>query len=93
VADGERDRLRERIRDAKRRLASQGIYNGGKRPSASTSCSIAETRRLVPNAAETATIERMKAMRQDGATLRAIGAATGHGAKSVQRIMERVGRC
>jgi hypothetical protein len=31
-------------------------------------------------------IERMSAMRRDGATYRAIGAVTGHGPKSVQRI-------
>jgi hypothetical protein len=45
-----------------------------------------EVRRLVPNAAEQATIDRMKTKRQDGAPLRAIGAVTGHGPKSVQRI-------
>jgi DNA invertase Pin-like site-specific DNA recombinase len=33
VAEGERDRLRERIRDAKRHLASQGVFSGGKRRS------------------------------------------------------------
>jgi putative DNA-invertase from lambdoid prophage Rac len=32
VAENERDRIRERIRDVKRHLASQGRYNGGKRP-------------------------------------------------------------
>ena len=32
VAEGERDRIRERIRDAKRHLASQGVFSGGKRP-------------------------------------------------------------
>jgi DNA invertase Pin-like site-specific DNA recombinase len=32
VAENERDRIRERIRDVKRHLASQGIYGGGKRP-------------------------------------------------------------
>src|SRR3984885_8090079 len=31
VAEGERDRIRERIRDAKRHLASQGVFGGGKR--------------------------------------------------------------
>jgi hypothetical protein len=31
-------------------------------------------------------------MRRDGATLRAIGAVTGHAPKSVQRILERVSR-
>src|SRR5205085_3985418 len=32
VAENERDRIKERIRDVKRHLASQGVYNGGKRP-------------------------------------------------------------
>jgi DNA invertase Pin-like site-specific DNA recombinase len=32
VAENERDRIRERIRDVKRHLASQGVYGGGKRP-------------------------------------------------------------
>jgi hypothetical protein len=37
-------------------------------------------------------LRRMKAMRRDGAAYRAIGAVTGHGPKSVQRILERVKR-
>jgi Resolvase, N terminal domain len=32
VAEGERDRIRERIRDAKRHLTAQGVFSGGKRP-------------------------------------------------------------
>ena len=32
VAENERDRIRERIRDVKRHLAAQGVYGGGKRP-------------------------------------------------------------
>jgi putative DNA-invertase from lambdoid prophage Rac len=32
VAENERDRIRERIREVKRHLASQGVYGGGKRP-------------------------------------------------------------
>jgi hypothetical protein len=47
---------------------------------------------MVPNAAEMAVIGRMKAMRQGGATYRAIGAVLGHGPKSVQRILERMER-
>ena len=35
--------------------------------------------------------KRMQAMRKDGATYRAIGAVTGHGPRSVMRILERVG--
>ena len=47
-------------------------------------------RRIVPNEAEMAVIEQMKAMRRDGATYRAIGAVTGHQPTSVRRILERV---
>jgi putative DNA-invertase from lambdoid prophage Rac len=32
VAENERDRIRERIRDVKRHLASQGVYGDGKQP-------------------------------------------------------------
>jgi DNA invertase Pin-like site-specific DNA recombinase len=92
VAEGERDRLRERIRDAKRHLASQGVFSGGSRPFGFDVVLDGEVRRLVPNQAEQAVIARMKAMRRDGATLRAIGAVTGHGPKSVQRILERASR-
>jgi DNA invertase Pin-like site-specific DNA recombinase len=92
VAEGERDRLRERIRDAKRHLASQGIFSGGKRPFGFDIVLDGEDRKLVPNEAETTVIEQMKTMRQSGATLRAIGAVTGHGHKSVQRILERTSR-
>jgi hypothetical protein len=51
-----------------------------------------EVSRLVPNPVEMAVIERMQAMRKDGATYRAIGAVTGHGPKSVQRILDRMDR-
>ena len=92
VAEGERDRIRERIRDAKRHLASQGVYSGGKRPFGYDIVLDGDISRFVPNVAEMAVIERMKAMRRDGATYRAIGAVTGHGPKSVQRILERMER-
>jgi putative DNA-invertase from lambdoid prophage Rac len=32
VAESERDRIRERVREAKRHRVSQRLYNGGKRP-------------------------------------------------------------
>jgi hypothetical protein len=56
-----------------------------------TSCSMARCAAWFPNVAEQAVIVRM-VIRQDGATLRAIGAVTGHGPKSVQRILERASR-
>ena len=89
-AEGERDRIRERIRDAKRHLASQRIFSGGRRPFGSDIVMDGETPRLVPNPAEMAVIERMRAMRKNGETFRAIGAVTGHGPMSVRRILERV---
>ena len=88
-AEGERDRIRERIRDAKRHLASQRIFSGGRRPFGSDIVMDGETPRLVPNPAEMAVIERMRAMRKNGETFRAIGAVTGHGPMSVRRILER----
>jgi putative DNA-invertase from lambdoid prophage Rac len=90
VAEGERDRIRERIRDAKRHLTSQGIYSGGKRPFGYDIILDGDVSRLVPNAAEMGAIERMEDMRCAGATYRAIGAITGHGPRSVKRILERV---
>jgi putative DNA-invertase from lambdoid prophage Rac len=92
VAEGERDRIRERIRDAKRHLTSQGVFSGGIRPFGYDKIPDGEIVRLVPNMAEMAVIERMQAMRRAGATYRAIGAVTGHGPKSVQRILERLER-
>jgi putative DNA-invertase from lambdoid prophage Rac len=90
VAEGERDRIRERIRDAKRHMAAQGEFSGGKRPYGFDIVEAGDVRRLVPNATEQAAIERMKAMRADGATYRAIGAEVGLPFKTVARILERL---
>jgi putative DNA-invertase from lambdoid prophage Rac len=86
VAENERERIRERIRDAKRHMASQGIYAGGKRP---FGFDVIDGK-LVPNDDEQAALARMKAMRGEGATYRAIGAAVGRPFKTVQRILERI---
>lgn len=90
VAESERDRIRERIRDAKRHLTAQGVFSGGKRPFGFDIVEEGKTKRLVANPEEQAVIARMQAMRSEGATLRDIGAAVGKGPKSVQRILERV---
>jgi len=92
VAEGERDRIRERIRDAKRHLTAQGVFSGGKRPFGFDIVQDGEIQRLVPNAAEQAAIARCRAMRAAGATYRDIGAEIGKGHKTVQRILERVER-
>jgi putative DNA-invertase from lambdoid prophage Rac len=85
VAEGERDHIRERIRDVKRHLTSQGVFSGGIRPFGYDIVPDGVIRRLVPNSAEMSIIDLMRSMRRDGATYRAIGAVTGHGPKSVQR--------
>ena len=81
-----RSESRERIRDARQHLASQKIFGGGRRPFGSDVVMDGKIRRIVPNDAEMAVIERMKAMRASGETFRAIGAVTGQGPKTVQRI-------
>lgn len=86
VAENERDRIRERIRDVKRHLASQGVYGGGKRPFGYDVVG----GRLVPNLSEQAALSRMKAMKSQGATYRAIGGAVGiKGPATVKRILDR----
>jgi DNA invertase Pin-like site-specific DNA recombinase len=90
VAEGERDRIRERIRDAKRHLADKGIFSGGKRPFGFDIVQDGDINRLVPNAAEQAAIKRMKAMRKANKTFREIGAAVNMPHKTVARILERV---
>jgi putative DNA-invertase from lambdoid prophage Rac len=86
VAESERDRIRERIRDVKRHLASQGIYGGGKRP---FGFDLVDGR-VVPNRTEQDTIRRMIEMRTAGATYREICSATGIAdPKTAKRIIER----
>jgi DNA invertase Pin-like site-specific DNA recombinase len=85
VAENERDRIRERVRDAKRHRAEQRLYNGGKRQ---FGWDVIDGR-LVPNATEQAVIERMKAMRASGATYRQIGGEVGMHGRTVQRILDR----
>jgi putative DNA-invertase from lambdoid prophage Rac len=86
VAENERDRIRERIRDAKRHLASKGLYGGGKRP---FGWDVVDGK-LVPNADEQAALSRMKAMRREGKTYRDIGSIVGKDPKTVQRILDRI---
>ena len=85
VAENERERIRERIRDVKRHLAKQGVYGGGRRP---FGFDVVEGR-LVPNAVEQAALADMRDMRAAGTSLRKIGAAVGMPAMSVKRILDR----
>jgi DNA invertase Pin-like site-specific DNA recombinase len=89
VAEGERDRIRERIRDAKRHLAAQGVFGGGRRPFGFDIVQDGDVQRMVPNATEQAVIERMKSMRANGATYREIGGVVGLHGRTVQRILDR----
>jgi DNA invertase Pin-like site-specific DNA recombinase len=89
VAEGERDRIRERIRDAKRHLTSQGVFSGGRKQFGYDVVRDGDVQRMVPNAAEQAKIERMKAMRASGATYREIGGEFGMYGRTVQRILDR----
>src|SRR6516165_10023812 len=68
VAENERDRIRERIRDVKRHLAAQGVYGGGKRPFGFDMVD----GRLVSNPKEQAALDRMVTLRQQQKPLREI---------------------
>jgi putative DNA-invertase from lambdoid prophage Rac len=72
VAENERDRIRERVRDAKRHRAEQRLYNGGKRPFGFDVEGEGKNKHLVPNITEQAALARGKALQSEGATLRAI---------------------
>lgn len=92
VAENERDRIRERVRDAKRHRVSQRLYNGGKRP---FGFDVVEGR-LVPNANEQSALKHAIGMQKNGDTLRNIAfvwmsefGLDKYDAKTVQRILER----
>ena len=68
VAENERDRIRERIRDAKRHRASRLLFNGGKRPFGFDIEGEGKDRHLVPNPTEQAALARGKALQSEGAT-------------------------
>jgi putative DNA-invertase from lambdoid prophage Rac len=97
VAENERDRIRERVRDAKRHRASQRLFNGGKRPFGFDIEGEGKNRRLVPNANEQAALARGRALQGEGKSLRRIAqiwvgeyGLPALDAKSVKRIIERV---
>ncbi|WP_315749593.1 MULTISPECIES: recombinase family protein [unclassified Bradyrhizobium] len=94
VAENERDRIRERIRDVKRHRTTQQLYNGGKRPFGFDIHGEGRGRHLVPNALEQAALARAKALRAERKSLRFIAGiwADEFGlplldAKSVARIL------
>jgi DNA invertase Pin-like site-specific DNA recombinase len=69
VAEAERDRIRERIRDIKTDQRSRNRYLGGKVPFGST---VGTDGELIKDAAQQAAIFRMNEMREAGSPLRAI---------------------
>ena len=96
VAENERDRIRERVREAKRHRASLRLFNGGKRPFGFDIVGERPNLRLVPNAAEQAALERARALREEGKTYRDIAddwvselGMRKFDAKSIQRILVR----
>ena len=91
VAEGERDRIRERIRDASRHLASQGVFGGGSRPFGYDIVRM-ETQAHRPQRGRDGGDRTDEVHAASGATYRAIGAVTGQGPKTVQRILDRMSR-
>jgi len=88
VAENERDRIRERIRDVKRNLKAKGVYGGGTRP---FGFDVDAEGYLVENAAEQASLADMKARRAQGESFASIGIVVGKPAMSVKRILDRTG--
>jgi putative DNA-invertase from lambdoid prophage Rac len=96
VAENERDRIRERIRDVKRDRASQRLFNGGRRPFGYDIDGEGKDRRLVPNANEQAALKHGRGMQANGNSLRSIAfvwmsefGLDKYDAKTVQRILAR----
>lgn len=85
VAENERERIRDRIRDVKRHLAAQGVYGGGKAP---FGFDVVDGR-LVPNAQEQEALADIRARRSAGETFAAIGAVYGKPAMTIKRIVDR----
>ena len=68
VAESERDRIRERIRDVKADQRKRGNYLGGNRPLGYA----VQDKQLVTDQSEQAHIQRIKELRASGQSLRAI---------------------
>lgn len=96
VAENERDRIRERVREAKAHRAAQQLYNGGRRPFGFDVVGEGKDRSLVPNEPEQEALRHAQALRKKGVTLRAIAAelAQDYGIqtldpKTLQRMLNR----
>ncbi len=98
VSENERDRIRERVREAKAHRAAQQLYNGGRRPFGFDVVGEGKERSLVPNELEQEALRHAQSMRKGGATLRAIAVelAQDYGIqtldpKTLQRMLNRQG--
>jgi DNA invertase Pin-like site-specific DNA recombinase len=91
VADNERERIRERIAEVKRDMASRGLHSGGSRPFGYDIVieDDGKARRLVPNTPEQAVIQQMRRERDKGATYRQIAKAHNKQPMAVRRILLR----
>jgi putative DNA-invertase from lambdoid prophage Rac len=96
VAENERDRIRERVREAKRHRVTQRLYNGGKRPFGFDIVGVRPDAHLVENVNEQAALKRAREMQQSGKSLRIIAVVwfneydlPHYDAKTVARILER----
>lgn len=85
VAENERDRIRERIREVKAHLAATGVYGGGKRP---FGFDVIDGK-LKQNQSEQETIRQMARDRASGATFRSIAAKHGLPPMTIKRILDR----
>lgn len=74
VAEFERERIRERMADGRKAKAKQGGHIGGKRPFGYEVEGTGKEARLVPLPEEQELIQRILALRGQGASLRAISA-------------------
>ncbi len=88
VAENERDRIRERIREVKQDMKKRGRYSGGKRP---YGWNVIDGE-LVPNPDEQAAINAMLEMRQLGQSFREIGRHVELPPMTVKRILDRFER-
>jgi putative DNA-invertase from lambdoid prophage Rac len=96
VAENERDRIRERVRDTKRHRVTRQLYNGGKRPFGFDVAGEGKSKHLVPNAQEQAALARGRALRDEGKSYRDIAETWAtdfelpkFDAKSIQRMLSR----
>lgn len=85
VAEAERDRIRERIRDVKKDQKARGMYLGGIVPYGF----IKVGKQLIPHPEQQETIKFLKYYRSRGHTLRRLAQATGLSLACVHGILKR----